>query len=284
VADRGKLLDRLTQRWVKMTGRVVGLDEATWLDGPIGRTAGIADTWLDDQARRLGGTASSVAGQGLLPSMAVLDGDEFDSSLLQPAVRDFYEATDNWRLEVWSQWSPWFVPGAWLLMRLFARRLQQFSLPLRPLETSHGMSSTVTQVLSPTGECLGAGWQRTVRRTGETIYAGWYGTTTLPGADRRSVRVAFPLPNGSLQVFLRPSNGSGGALLLTSDERSFGGHGTYLVINGPGRSARTRTIPISERFEVFVDDDGTPRTDHTLRLWNRVVLRLHYRVELHAHE
>src|SRR5438045_3589332 len=75
VADRGQLLDRATQRWVRMTGRVVELDEATWLDGPIGRTADIAGSWLDDQARRLGGTVSSAAGHGLLPSMAALDGD-----------------------------------------------------------------------------------------------------------------------------------------------------------------------------------------------------------------
>src|SRR5215212_8369843 len=34
--DRGVLVDRTTQRWVRFTGRRVDLDECLWLRGPVG--------------------------------------------------------------------------------------------------------------------------------------------------------------------------------------------------------------------------------------------------------
>ncbi|MCR6648947.1 MAG: hypothetical protein NVV70_12715 [Cellulomonas sp.] len=36
---------------------------------------------------------------------------------------------------------------------------------------------------------------------------------------------------------------------------------------------------IGERFRVDVDDEGTWRTDHDLRLWDVPVIRLHDRME-----
>jgi hypothetical protein len=273
------LVDRLTQRWVRLTGRAVDLDVERWLDGPVGRPAQIAGSWLQDQLDRTSGTVVREPDQGLIPAMNVLDRDDFRVDDLAPEIVDFYEHTESWRLEVWSQWSWWALPGAWALMTVFARRLQQFSLPLRPLETSRGMSSSAIRVAASDGGPLGSAWQRTVRSTGETIYAGWYSTTNLPGQDGRSVRVAFPLPNGSLQVFLRPDVGPGRSLHLISGEGSFGSNGTYLVVNTSGRTATARRIPITEHFEVYVDDEDVLRTNHTLRLWNRTALQLHYRLD-----
>ncbi|MDQ1475745.1 MAG: hypothetical protein QOE62_974 [Actinomycetota bacterium] len=58
----------------------------------------------------------------------------------------------------------------------------------------------------------------------------------------------FPLPNGSISVFLQPSVDRDGALVLTSPIAKFG-------------------------------DEGTLRTDHALNLWSIPTLRLHYRLE-----
>jgi hypothetical protein len=273
------LIDRVTQRWVRVTGRTVDLDVDQWLDGPVGRSAQIAGSWLQDQLDRTSGTVVRGGGQGLLPAMNVLDRADFQVDDLEPDVVDFYEHTARWRLDVWSQWSWWARPGAWVLMTVFARRLQQFSLPLRPLETSRGMTSSVTRVVTSDGTALGSAWQRTVRSTDETIYAGWYSTTNLPGQHGRSVRVAFPLPNGSLQVFLRPEIGPDGSLRLISGDGPFGSNGTYLVVNNSDRTATARRIPITEHFEVYVDDEHVLRTNHTLRLWNRTALQLHYRLD-----
>ena len=130
--DEGYVIDRATQAWVRATGRPVDFDEHPWLLGPTGAPRLIADEWLDREAQRLGGRRGE--GGGLLGHISDLAGDGFDPSLLAPPVVDFYERTARWRLEVWSQWCPAAWPFGWLLSALFARRLQQLSLPLRPLE------------------------------------------------------------------------------------------------------------------------------------------------------
>lgn len=37
-------------------------------------------------------------------------------------------------------------------------------------------------------------------------------------------------------------------------------------------------VPLAEQFRVYVDDEGTLRTDHALSLWSIPVLQLHYRL------
>lgn len=109
---RGSLIDRATQRWVRATGRRVDLSVDHWLDGTVGRTESINTSWLDDETSRLGGSVASDPDQGLLPSMALLDRGEFWVADLHDDVVHFYEHTRAWRMDVWSQWSPSFLPGA----------------------------------------------------------------------------------------------------------------------------------------------------------------------------
>ncbi len=45
-----------------------------------------------------------------------------------------------------------------------------------------------------------------------------------------------------------------------------------------GRTHGAR-VPIHERFRVYVDERGILRTDHELRLYRALALRLHYRLE-----
>ena len=145
----GYLVDWLTQVWVRATGRRVALSEQSWLEGPKGGPRLIADQWVGNEAQRLG--AEIQQGGGLLPSMGVLSGEDFDPSRLAQPVTDLYEHTSDWRLEVWSQWEPAAWPFAWLLSRLFAHRLEQLSLPLHPLDVSRGMDSDVRRLVNREG-------------------------------------------------------------------------------------------------------------------------------------
>src|SRR6185437_5353065 len=116
---------------------------------------------------------------------------------------------------------------------------------------------------------------------GQFVYSGWYGTAQLPKADRPSVRVTFPLPNGNVTVFLRPELGPGGSLILDSPLGGFGENGAYLIVTDMERKwAWVRRAPIVERFAVGMDDDGVFRTDHALDLRQLPVIRLHYRMDL----
>jgi len=276
--ERGFLIDRSTQAWVRATGDVVEFSEQPWLLGPAGGTGVVADHWLPVEASRLGGTV--VEGGGLLDDVRRLRGDGFDPGRLAPEIVEFYERTAQWRLEVWSQWCPVAWPFGWMLSALFARRLEQLSLPLRPLDAALGMDSRVMAVKGPNGAQLGAAWLRRLRSTGQNVYSGWYGIVQVPNCDRPSIRVMFPLPNGSVAVFLRPDVRDDGALVLTSPLGAFGDNGAYLIVNGAnGHTASVRRIPLAERFVVWVDDEGTLRADHALQLGQVPVLRFHYRLE-----
>ena len=278
MADRWSLLDRSTQRWVRTTGRRVDIRDLPWLDGPVGVPSAIGDEWLEREAVRLHGKVAD--GGGLLPTFKALAGAGFDPAVLASPVVEFYEQTSDWRLDVWSQWSPLAWPFGWILSAAFARRLEQLSLPMRPLDAALGMESTVRRVLDDGGQQLGAIWMRKLRFTGQTVYSGWYGTATLPNRDRPSIRVAFPLPNGSIVVFLRPEVEKDGALRLSSPLGGFGDDGAYLVVAEAGSGIRwVRRVPIVEDFRVFVDDEGVLRTDHALSLWNIPAIRLHYRLQ-----
>jgi hypothetical protein len=277
VEDPRFRVDRFTQQIVRLTGRRVSFDEHPWLLGPVGGFREIGDDWLNFEAERRGG---SFAKGGLLDAMSVLDGPDFSASDLAGPVVDFYERTSEWRLEVWSQWCPAAWPFGWLISLIFARRLQQLNLPLRPLDTAYGMDSQVIAVKDQKGSQVGAAWLRTLRSTGQAIYSGWYSAEHLPGAVRPSVRVVFPLPNGSVTVLLRPEVRSDGALILSSPLGRFGTEGAYLVVTRPDRkSGWALRVPLAERFVVFVDDEGVLRTDHELNLSQVPVLRLHYRLE-----
>jgi hypothetical protein len=223
VASSGRAVDRVTQAWVRLTGREVSFEEHPWLRGPVGDPERIGDEWLEPEAQRLGGTLTE--GGGLLASMELLAGDRFDPSALAGPVVDFYEDTARWRLEVWSQWCPAAWPFGWLLSSVFARRLEQLALPLRPLDVAQGMDSRVVAVRGPDGAQLGAAWLRNLRSTGQLVYSGWYGVVTLPRRQAPSIRVVFPLPNGSISVFLRPEVGPDGSLVLVSPQGTFGDDG-----------------------------------------------------------
>lgn len=280
VSLRGSPVDRVTQRWVVATGRSACVGDHPWLDGPVGAPEGIGERWIAEHAHRVGAELVGDGAQGLVPDLAALDGSGFDASLLDDQVRAFYERTTDWELQVWSRWSRWAEPGGRLIDACFARRLRQLSLPLDPLAVAYGMDSHVLALRAPDRGHLGTVWQRTLRATGETMFGGFYGIARLPACASPSIRVVFPLPNGSLNVYLRATTGPRGSLLLTSPTGRFGEPGAYLIVR-PASSDRAwvRRVPLAERFEVFVDQRGVLRCDHELRLGHAEILRLHYRLE-----
>jgi len=277
--DRGsEAIDRVTQRWVQATGRRVDLRRHAWLDGPWSEPDLVGSTWVDREIQRTGGAAAIESDAcGLLPRMAELDGEGLHTSALRPEVVDFYERTSAWHLEAAVRWSPWARPFGLLIRAIFADRLQQLGLPLRDDELIGGIDSRVVTARAADGTHVGSSWIRTLRSTGATIYSGWYGTVTLPGHPRPSVRVVFPLPNGSVTVFLRPEPGPNGSLLLRSPVGAFGDDGAYLVVrDAVGTGAWVRRIPIAETFAVFVDAEGALRTRHDLSLRAAHVVRFDY--------
>ena len=272
-------VDGLTRAFWRALGRPVDLaGEERWLDAPMHDGPTVADGWLDGAAAAAGGSLrEQVPDAGLLADMSELDGTQFTAADLNQQVRDFYEHTSRWRMEVSSQWNVWFQPGGELISRLFGRRVQQLALPTRSRDVTHGMDSRVVLIVDAQGRQHAAGWMRTLRSTGEYVFSGRYSTRLLPGSTQPSVHVAFPLQAGNVQVFLQPRVLPGGGLELASPRGGFADNGAYVVVTHRGQTYAARA-PIHETFRVYVDSNEILRTDHDLRLWSAPVVQLQYKL------
>ncbi|MFL6182482.1 MAG: hypothetical protein ACJ73J_09240 [Actinomycetes bacterium] len=101
---------------------------------------------------------------------------------------------------------------------------------------------------------------------------------TRPGSAQPSVRVAFPLPSGSLTVLLRPAVGADGSFHLHSPMGTFGSDGAYLSLQHSDSTVNVRRIPISEHFHLRPNVDGNITADHWLCARSMCAVHLRYRL------
>jgi hypothetical protein len=278
---RGYLPDWITQLWVRATGRTVRITDYPWLEAPIGDSRGIGAGVFRRYAAKEGLTIRSTGSvRGLLESTEKLDGPGFRSEDVSADIRRFYERTSEYELEAWSEWCGAFRPFGWLMAVLFSRRLQQFNVPLRPLDTSRGTTSEIILIEDPeSAQPKMAAWIRHIRESKLVLYAGAYSVTRVPGLNRPCIRVCFPLPNGNALVFLRPDVRPDGTLTVTSWGEAFGDPGFYFTLRlGAGRLAVRNVRTMREQITVFSGEDGDVRADHQMWLWGQTFLRLHYRL------
>jgi len=260
-------------------GRRIDRSSIPWLDGPTGPPR-IGASFHRSVAAEAGLEVRKGSDLGLLPDCAALDGDGFDSRRLHPSVRDFYEHTSRYHLDVWSQWSPLFWPFGWALIHFVSRRMEQLNFPMYPLETARGMTSDVEQLVEPSGRVVFTSWLRRNLGSGLVIYSGFYSTATPPGHGP-CVKTVFPVVSGNATVLLRPEAQADGSLKLISSGRKFGDPGFYRITEaGPGRLRVWYVRGFNELFHVYLDSDGSIRTDHFVRWWGLSVLNLHYHITL----
>ena len=285
MAARGAFSDWTTQQWVKLTGRRISLDQYPWLQGPIAGPEGVGRDFFHDLAVEQGFTIHDAGPpRGLLASLDLLAGPTFDPTRIHPSVRGFYERTSEFELDAWAEWCGAFRPFGRVLAALFSRRLQQLNVPLDPLDTSHGTTSQVVQLVNPaSGQVMLTAWVRQLQRTGHVLYAGSYSICKVPGHADPCVKVVFPLPTGNGLVVLRPSTDAQGALTVTSAGRRFGDPGFYFTVHRPGPRVWARYVrAMTETIRVYASGASDVRADHTMWFGGLVFLRLHYRLRLRA--
>ena len=245
----GRVLECAIQRWVATGGRRVTLDASSWLEGPIG-SGRIGATFSAVYAAEAELDAEPGAPEaGLLPDFTVLAGPGFDPARVDPGIRDFYEQTAGYNLDVWSHWRGPLRPFAHTLIYLVSRNIQQLNLPMSPLATSAGMSSEVIPLRDRgTGEIRFTAWLRCGATTGEVVYAGFYTAVRPELEDGVCVKVVFPLPSGSATVLLRPQAQRDGSLKLISAGTRFGESGYYRIHQMRDGTLRVRTCHSRKRF------------------------------------
>jgi hypothetical protein len=212
---------------------------------------------------------------GIVASLDDLAGAGFAPGEVDGRVREFYEHTTWFSLDIVPEWRLWVRPGYLLYRALVARPLGQANLPMNQRETQRGIRSRIDTI---TGEDrVVRGWIRSFADDDEPIYIGIY--TTYRHDGRGYVSVGFPLPQASFTATLAPGNVPGGGLLLSSRGDAAGHAGHYLTYIDPGSRALTSLAVhgFSEELRVFVDE-GELLAEHAFRLFDLPFLVLHYRI------
>jgi len=226
----------------------------------------------------LGGTyAADAADVGIVASLDSLAGPEFDPAQVDPLVREFYEHTTRFTLDIVPEWRLWVRPGYLLYRNLLARPLGQASVPMNQRETQRGIRSRVDTITAPGEDVVAVrGWIRSFTDNDEPIYIGIY--TTYRDQERGYVSVGFPLPQASFTATLAPRVRAGGGLILTS--RSGLKHpGHYLTyIDAETRELTTAAVQgFAEQLDVYLED-GELRAEHAFWVFGFPFMVLHYRM------
>ncbi len=234
--------------------------------------------YVRELAGVLGGTyQADVDDEGIVASLDDLAGPQFDPAGVDPLVREFYERTTRFRLDVVPEWRLWVRPGYLLYRTLVARPLGQANVPMNQRETLRGVRSRIDTITPDGTELIGVrGWIRSFAETDEPIYVGIY--TTYRHDGRGYVSVGFPVPRGNFTATLLPLPRPGGGLVLTS--RSALPHpGHYLSYIGEAtREITTLAVHgFTESLDVFVTG-GELRAAHAFSLYGLPFLTLHYRM------
>ncbi len=214
---------------------------------------------------------------GIVASVDELAGPEFDPGGVDPRVREFYEHTTRFTLDIVPQWRMWVRPGYLLYRTAVARPLGQANVPMNQRETQRGIRSRIDTISSDdTGAVAVRGWIRSFADTDEPIYVGVY--TTYRHGGRGYVSVGFPLPQASFTATLLPRARPGGGLILTSrSELDQPGH--YLAYIDPATRDLTALAVhgFAEQLDVYVQDDEL-RAEHAFSVFGFPFLVLHYRM------
>ena len=147
--------------------------------------------------------------------MDSLAGPELDPAQVDPLVRQFYEHTTRFKLDIVPEWRLWVPPGYLLYRTLLARPFGQANVPMNQREALRGVHSRIDTITAPGEEVVAVrGWIRSFTDNDEPIYVGIY--TTYRDEERGYVSVGFPLPQASFTATLAPRARPGGGLILTS--------------------------------------------------------------------
>jgi hypothetical protein len=229
-------------------------------------------------AEVLGGTYhGDTADVGIVAALDELGGPEFDPDAVDGRVRQFYEHTTRFSLDIVPEWRPWVRPGYLLYRSLLARPLGQASVPMNQREALRGIHSRIDTITLDRDDVVAVrGWIRSFADNDEPIYVGIY--TTYRHGGRGYVSVGFPLPQASFTATLEPRPRPGGGLVLTS--RSQLDHpGHYLTYIDPATRELT-TLAVhgfAEQLDVYVEDDEL-RAEHAFWVFGLPFLVLHYRI------
>ena len=242
------------------------------------RSRYVGTGYVEALAEVLGGTyVRDAPDVGIVASLDELAGPDLDPSAVDPRVREFYEHTTRFTLDIVPEWRAWVRPGYLLYRYALARPLGQANVPMNQREALRGVHSRIDTIdTDGDGVADVRGWIRSYAATGEPIYVGIY--TTYRDGERGWVSVGFPLPQASFTATLAPRARPGGGLILTSrTDLDHAGH-FLSYVDADTRDLTTLAVHgFSEELDVHVRD-GDLRADHAFWIFGLPFLVLRYRI------
>jgi hypothetical protein len=261
---------------VELLAEHVTADELPFVVPLEARSRYVGTSYVRDLAEVLGGEYQADAVDvGIVASLDELAGPEFDPTTVDPRVREFYEHTTRFSLDIVPELRVWGRPGYLLYRALVARPLGQANVPMNQREAQRGVRSRI-DTIDRGGVVSIRGWIRSFVDNDEPIYVGIY--TTYRRDGRGYVSVGFPLPQASFTATLVPRSRAGGGLVLTS-RPDHGQTGHYLTYVDPETRELT-TVAVhgfAERLEVYVVD-GQVQAEHDFRVFRLPFLTLRYTI------
>ena len=240
------------------------------------RSRYVGTGYVRELAKVLGGRyVADAPDVGIVASVDELAGPEFDPAAIDPRVREFYEHTTRFTLDIVPQWRPWVRPGYLLYRTLVARPLGQANVPMNQRDTQRGIRSRIDTITLPGEDVVAVrGWIRSFADTDEPIYVGIY--TTYRHDGRGYVSVGFPVPQGSFTATLLPRARPGGGLVLTSrSDLDHPGHYLTYVDPATGDLTALAVHGFAEQLDVYVEDDEL-RAEHAFWVFGLPFLVLQY--------
>lgn len=268
---------------VALLAERVSADDLPFVVPLESRTRYVGTDYVRHLAEAVGGAyRRDAADVGIVASLEELAGPDFDPAAVHPLVREFYEHTTRFTLDIVPEWRPWVRPGYLLYRSIVARPLGQANVPMNQREALRGIRSRIDTIDSDDdGKPNVRGWIRSFADTDAPIYVGIY--TTYRHEGRGYVSVGFPLPQASFTATLTPSSNEAAGLTLTS--RSALRHpGHYLTYIDP--NTRELTALAVHGFAEVLDvnvHDGELRAEHSFWVFGFPFLVLHYSIRSKQH-
>jgi hypothetical protein len=245
----------------------------------VARSRYVGTSYVRALAEEMGGQyVADAPDVGILSSLQELSGPQFDPADVDPLVREFYEHTSRFTLDIVPRWRNWVRPGYLLYRTVVARPLGQASLPMNQREALRGIRGRIDTITLPGQEQPAVrGWIRSFADDDEPIYIGVY--TSYRHGESGYVSVGFPLPQASFTATLLPQARPGGGLVLTSrsaDDQT----GHYLAYIDPDDGSLTALAVhgFAEQLDAFVVD-GELRAEHAFSVFGLPFLVLDYRIK-----
>lgn len=242
------------------------------------RTRYVGTGYVRDLATVIGGEYRADARDvGIVASLDELAGPRFEPGDVDPRVREFYEHTTRFTLDIIPRWRLWVRPGYLLYRTVVAGPLGQANVPMNQRETQRGIRSridTISRVQD--GVVSIRGWIRSFADTDEPIYVGIY--TTYRHGDQGYISVGFPLPQASFTATLEPRSRPGGGMTLTS--RGHGDHPGHYLTYVDAATRRLTALSVqgfAEQLDVYITN-GDLVAEHAFWVFGLPFLVLHYRM------